>query len=375
MNIQTPADRKIAEALKSLSIQPIETDSASKPRRFPTLGASMVALGLCAAGATAIWLRPDIVDILFRTPGQDTVAAEAGVEMAAPNQADPQPIAPDPILATPTAVLQREITGSGYVVAPQFTDVFAKSAGDVVAVRVRLGDQVSAGQEIVLLDDPSARFALQRAELALRSAELRLAVAQIAARDAETDHARKKSLFDRDALAAVELDASVAALDQATNAVGQAEVELTTAELDLAEARNAVERLKIRAPITGTVSALQVRLGDSILSRLDSARGDGELMTITDTDHLVIEADVAETNISRLSPGQMGEAILDGYPDAPFTVQIDSIAPTLSAEKGTVTLRMMLVAPPEGIRPNMAASIRLPTEDQTRQTSVQGTSP
>ena len=74
---------------------------------------------------------------------------------------------------------------------------------------------------------------------------------------------------------------------------------------------------------------------------------------------MVIDADVAETNIALMRPGLRGEAVLDGFPDRPFAVEVSRIAPMPSREKGTVTLRLSLSSPPSDMRPAMAARIRI----------------
>lgn len=115
----------------------------------------------------------------------------------------------------------------------------------------------------------------------------------------------------------------------------------------------------MRAPISGTVTRLDAHVGDTVLSRQDSVREDQSLLAITDTASLVIDADVAEANIALMRPGLLGEAVLDGFPGQPFAVEVSKIAPVISREKGTVTLRLSLMSPPAGMRPAMAARIRL----------------
>ncbi|NKF34247.1 biotin/lipoyl-binding protein, partial [Pseudomonas sp. BGM005] len=79
-----------------------------------------------------------------------------------------------------TALPTREVTGSGYVVAPDTAVVFSKYEGRIVAVEVEEGDKVAVGQVLVRLDDAGARFALRGAEISWRAAELVLAARNIA---------------------------------------------------------------------------------------------------------------------------------------------------------------------------------------------------
>jgi RND family efflux transporter MFP subunit len=253
----------------------------------------------------------------------------------------------------------REITGSGYVVAPDIATVFSKYEGRIVAVEVAAGDSVVAGQVLVRLDDAGARFALQGAEIAGRVAALALDARTIELVQARSSFARTERLAGRDAMSAQALEEAKTAVDKAENAALQARQDVEKAELEIDKAREQVEALTVRAPIAGTVTRLDAHIGDTVLSREDSVREDESLLVITDTASLVIDADVAEANIALMRPGLSGEAVLDGFPGQPFAIKVSKIAPVISREKGTVTLRLSLTSPPPGMRPAMAARIRL----------------
>lgn len=253
----------------------------------------------------------------------------------------------------------REITGSGYVVAPDIATVFSKYEGRIVAVEVEAGDRVAAGQVLARLDDAGARFALRGAEIARQSAELALAAKTIELAQARSSLARTERLAGRDAMSAQALEEAKTAADGAENAALQARQDVEKAELEIDKAREQVEALTVRAPISGTVTRLTAHIGDTVLSREDSVRENESLLVIADTASLVIDADVAESNIALMRPGLSGEAVLDGFPGQPFPVEVSKIAPVISREKGTVTLRLSISQPPSGMRPAMAARIRL----------------
>lgn len=363
MNTNIHSDRKLAEALMSLSIEPVAFKAAARPTWYKRFGIPVAVLVACGAGAALIWPGPDPEADLLR----QTVQGTAGQVQAAPAPQTAAPLAPLPV--------GREVTGSGYVVAPEQTAVFARYAGDVVAVEVALGDRVQKGQVLVRLQDPEAQFALDNARITRRTAELALAAARLGETMAETTLQRDEKLFAKGALPGQQLLDSRNAHDMAKNAVAQAEAAIGAADVGLGQAQSVVDHLTVRAPIGGIVTAITARVGNSILSRVDSTRGEGDLLTITDTDRMVIEADVAETNIGHLRAGLKGEAVLDGFPDAPFPIEVERIAPTIAAEKGTVALRFALIDPPAGIRPNMAASIKLSDLLGPEQGTYKGTQP
>lgn len=256
-----------------------------------------------------------------------------------------------------------EITGAGIVVAPRSTTVFSKYEARITDVAVELGDRVEAGQVLITLDDAVAHIALEKAEAARAAADLTVKARDIDLVQARASLGRLESLASRDAASRQQLEESRTAFARASNAVAQARQDLATAELGVRSAEEPLTELMVRAPFAGTVTRLNAHVGDTVLARADSVRENQSLLAITDTASMTLDADVAETNIASLRPGLRGEAVLDGFPDRAFAVEVLRLAPIASVEKGTITVRLSLIDPPEGIRPNMAARIRIPLAD------------
>ncbi|MBB4195907.1 RND family efflux transporter MFP subunit [Rhizobium aethiopicum] len=326
----------------------------------------MLALAGAVSLAAALLYRPDALErietALARFMGGDAVLSAGGAALPVttlPEDAAIDDATPPGIVAPNRGTPSREITGSGYVVAPDIATVFSKYEGRIVAVEVEAGDPVVAGQVLVRLDDTGTRFALRGAYIAGRAAELALEARNITLAQARSSLDRAERLAGRDAMSAEALEAARTTFDTAGNAAAQARQDLEKAKLDIDRAREQMEALTVRAPISGTVTRLDAHVGDTVLSREDSVRENESLLAITDTASLVIDADVAEVNMALLHPGLEGEAVLDGFPDKPFAVEVARIAPVISKEKGTVTLRLSPSSPPPGMRPAMAARIRL----------------
>lgn len=255
----------------------------------------------------------------------------------------------------------KQISASGYVVAPKSTALFAKYGGVVRRVNVELGDRVEAGQILAVLGDENAQFAAEQAQARLVSAKLALIAHDIELGQARTLFDRMATLANTNVVTALQVDEASSNLNAAQNAVAQGKQGVALAELAIRIAREPVDALNLRAPITGRITKLTATVGDTVLGQIDGQ----SLLTITNTDALFIDADVAETSIAMLRSGLQGEAVLDGFPDQPFAVELSRIAPEISAAKGTVGIRLTLDIPPTGIRPNMAARVQLfsaPTE-------------
>nr|WP_210316468.1 efflux RND transporter periplasmic adaptor subunit [Rhizobium leguminosarum] len=365
MNTTTEHDRDLAAKLRSLSIEPgaLKTEPPKPHARRRLTPRVMLVLAAAASLAAALFYRPETlrhIETAFAGySGGDLAISADRVKARASDGAAVEAV------RTPTdgpkraAASSREITGSGYVVAPDIATVFSKYEGRIVAVEVAAGDSVAAGQVLARLDDAGAGFALRGAEIAGRAAALVLDARTIELAQARSSFARSERLAGRDAVSAQALEEARTAVDKAENAALQARQDVEKSELEIDKAREQVEALTVRAPISGTVTRLDAHVGDMVLSREDSVRENESLLTITDTASLVIDADVAEANIALMRPGLSGEAVLDGFPGQPFAIEVSKIAPVISREKGTVTLRLSLTSPPPGLRPAMAARIRL----------------
>lgn len=355
-DIATEQGRKLAETLKSLSLEPVPHDiQPPKPmlRRLILpicLGALIVG---AAAGALLYW----------RDVGRHIEAALSEPERAAADPVAVAQVEDERSAARNPIPLGSEVTGSGFVVAPGMTAVFAKYEGRITRIAVALGDPVETGQVLVMLEDAGARFALEQASAAKVQAGLILAARDIDLAQARTLLDRTEILAARNAISRQALDDARAAVERALNTVAQARQSADSADLAIRIAEERVVELIVRAPFAGTVIRLDACVGDTVLARIDSVRESQSLLTITDTKSLVIDADVAETTIAALKPGLRGQAVLDGFPDQPFAVTVLRLAPVASAEKGTVKLRLSLNNPPDGIRPNMAARIRIALDE------------
>ncbi|MEZ2127941.1 MULTISPECIES: efflux RND transporter periplasmic adaptor subunit [unclassified Sinorhizobium] len=363
MSTITEHDRKLAETLKLLSLEPVPP--IDPPRKTARIALSSGLLALSTVVLAAFFGPPasDRVKALFPDPPDSVrqILPEPEAKRSIPSERVTE--RNDEISTNrraPAAI--QEVTGSGYVIAPRSTTVFSKYQGQITNIAVEAGDRVDVGQVLVTLDDVNARFSLEQAKAARASAELVLASRRIALEQAQS------SLRRNEALARIiprqQLEDARAGRESAENNVAQAEQELDKAELSIRIAEEQLDALTVRAPIAGVVTRLSAHVGDTVPDRADSVQEGQSLLTIADTKSMVIDADVAETTIASLLPRLRGEAVLDGFPDRPFAVEISRLAPVVSSDKGTITLRLSFIAPPAGIRPGMAARIRITADSQ-----------
>lgn len=369
MNSVTQSEHKRAEVLRSLSLDPPPKDAVRHKRAHWRIYRPFGIFGMVVVLALgAILISPNgrqyieaLANVLKRSepaPGETAEFHLGHTDKAAKRDTQTYEAR-----ATPVAT---EIAGSGHVVATRRTTVFSKYEGRIIGIAVDLGDQVEARQSLIELENVDARFALKRAIASRIRAHQSLSARRLEQTQARAALERSETLAAQGAIARRVLEESTLIARLAANAVAQAEQALGDAELSIRIAKEPVAELNVRAPFAGTVTHLGAHVGDTVLARADTARDNQSLLTITDMSSLVIDADVAEANVSLLRPGLRGEAVLDGFADRPFAVRVLRLAPTASADKGTITLRLSISDPPSGIRPHMAARVRIAiTTDHT----------
>ena len=354
----TEQERKIAQTLRALSDNdPVDppthkTQTSARPL-FVSKRVLLLAAGAFLIIGSVAWFKPDLPAALHepdKTPLTQTTlqTTPKSIQESKVNALQPTPLAASPA----------QVTGSGYVIAPDKVTLFAQYAGRITAVLVKPGDQVTHGQALVTLDDLELRLAVRQAKASRKAAMLALEAARIASSDKDATFKRNIGLNKRGIVSDTDLQKARVEALEAANKVEQARVAADKSALDLRDAEAKLANLTIRAPISGTVLQVTAKKGDRVPDFADALRSGG-LVTIGRFDQLVIDADVAEKAVGGLASGQLGEATLDAFADQPFAVAIQRIAPEVNSAKGTVSLRLVPKDPPAGIRPGMAARIRI----------------
>jgi HlyD family secretion protein len=113
-------------------------------------------------------------------------------------------------------------------------------------------------------------------------------------------------------------------LEAARQSVVAAEYAVRSAEASLKEARDNLNRTRIYAPTDGTVSKLNVELGERVVG---TAQMSGtELLRIANLNEMEVSVDVNENDIVRLSLNDTALVEVDAYGDRQFRGLVTEIA-------------------------------------------------
>jgi membrane fusion protein, multidrug efflux system len=226
----------------------------------------------------------------------------------------------------------------GVVEAVRQTVVSAQVPGAVVALPVKAGDRVQAGQVLLRLD---ARAAEQTAAASAAQVRAARAAQEVATREFD----RQKQLFAKNYISAAALDRAEA---QYKSAQAEAAAQLATA----GAARTQSDFYVVRAPYAGVVADVAVVLGDM-------AMPGRPLLTVYDPAALRVKAAVPQTVALRLPAGVPAQAEIPGIAQRvqPTHTQL---LPTVDPATHTLELRLDLPAGLAAVTPGMFARAWLP---------------
>ena len=273
--------------------------------------------------------------------------------------------------------LVQTVVATGRVVAVSNTEIGSEVSGVVLERLVQEGEQVSAGDLLLVLssDDVAAQVRQAEAELAELISSTRpqavvdLTNAEVALAQADRNVERRRELAAISAISDEELEQAIQAQAQARNNLENARLRANAlssggVEEDLLRARIAalqaqLDKAQVRSKVSGTILTRNVEIGDLV-------QPGQSLFTIALDGKTEIRVPLDERNLSRLALQQPAIAIADAYPDEPFPVRISFIAPSIDPQRGTVEVRLAVDPVPDFLRQDMTVSVNIETDRRAK---------
>lgn len=132
--------------------------------------------------------------------------------------------------------------------------VAARRSGIVRAVYVQEGDRVAAGQVLARQEDDEARLSLQRTQAELAFQQSTLSGLSVQLTTARREHERMQRLASTNFAAAQRLDQAADAVRQAEATIATQSAGVATARAAVAQSRYNLELTAIRAPTSGRIA-------------------------------------------------------------------------------------------------------------------------
>lgn len=249
------------------------------------------------------------------------------------------------------------LNASGYVVAQRKAAVSSKSTGRLAYLGVEEGSRVKKGQVMATLENEDLVAQRDQAAAQTKDATANLATAQAELTDAKLQYDRYKTLVKQDLVARQDFDSAAARYQKAQAQVAGARAQIRASQAALANTQAALEYSYIRSPFDGVVLTKNADVGEVVAPFGAAATAKASVVTMADFDSLMVEADVAESNLDKVKQGQPCEIALDAIPDRRFRGEVHMIVPTADRAKATVMTKVKFLERDDRILPEMSAKV------------------
>ena len=243
--------------------------------------------------------------------------------------------------------LRALVSASGTIQPQLSVDISASVMGRVTQLSVDEGDRVTAGQFLLQIDPESRQTVVDRSEASLRAAESAREQAQVAVTTAEVNLrlaretlARQQDLWDLNLISREAYDQAVSDVQLRENEANARRVEVSTAEQRIRQERASLSGahydlslVTIASPIDGIVTRRSIEEGETVMVGTMNNPGT-VLMTIADFSILEAELEVDETDIPELRFGQEAVVTVDALPGRSYRGHVTEIGNSPIQEAG-----------------------------------------
>jgi len=242
-----------------------------------------------------------------------------------------------PAKAAVTAIT--EPTVSGRAEAAQSVKVVSKQAGKVAEVYVDMGSAVKQGQLILQLDARDLQASVDSARASLDSAK-------ITYKYALANQQRAAKLKNSGALSQADYD------NNYQGVLERAEAAVNLAQATLDKAVISYEDSMVKAPISGTVTVLNVKSGEYISPQ-------NPAVTIINLDEVQIKLYVNENKINDLKTGQTYKVSVPAIPGQTFQGKITNISGAADTASKAYPVKLTIQNPRHLIKDGMYSCVSL----------------
>ena len=294
--------------------------------------------------------------------------SDAASSNAPPEEVEKRPSVSDEIAIDPKmltsikveAIGERAASGTLTVAGKvQFDEdrlarVLAPLSGQVVDLRVKVGDSVRKGQVICALSSRDAAIAAGEHIESRKDLEL-----------AEKTAAMTQDLFEHEA-------ASKMALQQAQNDLAKARARVARTEEALRVlglvAQDDVARFNGRVPILSPIDAVVIerRVTDGQFAPADGT----PLMTVANLEEVWVIGDLFERDLRLVARGQRATVTTDAYPAQRFEGRVNYISEAIDPASRSAKVRISVPNPGGRLKPEMYAAVTLAVASEQRALEV-----
>ncbi|CAN5257856.1 efflux RND transporter periplasmic adaptor subunit [soil metagenome] len=219
--------------------------------------------------------------------------------------------------------IEKTVIGTGALQPLEVVNVGAQASGQIQSLKVELGDKVTRGQLIAVIDPQNQQNTLRNAEAALAVQQAQRASTQATLALNELSLKRQGQLVKSGA-------ASPAAFEQAEAQVKVSQANLRSSDAQIRQAEIAVEKAKVDlgrtnviAPIDGVIAEIDVREGQTV----NAVQSAPTIVRIAKMDVMTVKAQISEADVINVHTGQKVYFTILGDPQKKYYGALRTVEP------------------------------------------------
>ncbi|MCL9808094.1 efflux RND transporter periplasmic adaptor subunit [Flavobacterium luminosum] len=220
------------------------------------------------------------------------------------------------------------VSATGKIQPEVEVKISSEVSGEIIDLPVKEGQIVKKGDLLVRVNPELYVSGLKRSKSGLSNTKANLSQADAQFNEAKASYERNKKLFEKGIISRAEWDKSVAAFEGARAAKEAAYFNVQSASATVNESKENLGKTSIYAPLSGTISRLDVELGERVLGTQQMAGT--EMMRVANLNNMEVEVDVNENDIVKIEIGDEAKVEVDAYLKKEFKGIVTSISNSAS---------------------------------------------
>lgn len=229
-----------------------------------------------------------------------------------------------------TTTVVETVSATGKIQPEIEVKISSEVSGEIIMLNVKEGQVVKKGDLLVKINPDLYTSGYNRSLSNLSGSKAGLSQAEATFKEAKANFERSKILFEKGIISKSDWDTSIATFEVAKASKQNAYYAVQSASATVNEAKDNLGRTVIYAPADGTISMLNVELGERVLGTQQMTGT--EILRIANLNTMEVEVDVNENDIVKIKVGDEAKVEVDAYLKKQFKGIVTSISNSASAE-------------------------------------------
>jgi len=229
-----------------------------------------------------------------------------------------------------TTTVVETVSATGKIQPEIEVKISSEVSGEIIMLNVKEGQVVKKGDLLVKINPDLYTSGYNRSLSNLSGSKAGLSQAEATFKEAKANFERSKILFEKGIISKSDWDTAIATFEVAKASKQNAYYAVQSASATVNEAKDNLGRTVIYAPADGTISMLNVELGERVLGTQQMTGT--EILRIANLNTMEVEVDVNENDIVKIKVGDEAKVEVDAYLKKQFKGIVTSISNSASAE-------------------------------------------